>query len=293
MSRSFAVLLLAVAAAIWGATFPVVKGALQDADPWTFLALRFGLAAALLVPALRGRSSSGRGLGRAFVCGGALFSGYVLQTWGLVSTTPARSAFITALSVVLVPLLEPLAGMGRPTVRVWGGAALALGGLGVLLRPEAQPITIGDLLTVGCAVAFAIHVLLLQWTARVMPATRASAVQVLATAALAIPAAAWQGQRLHLTPRLGGAVLVCAVLATVFAFWAMTAVQRVLTAAVTAVVLAFEPVAAAVVSLGLGEDRFSWSLVAGGAVVVAGVLLATVQRRAGGPVRATAAIPLG
>jgi drug/metabolite transporter (DMT)-like permease len=82
---------------------------------------------------------------------------------------------------------------------------------------------------------------------------------------------------------LAGAVLICAVLATVFAFWAMTAVQRVLTAAVTAVVLAFEPVAAALVSLALGEDRPSWSLLAGGAVVVAGVLLATVQRRTAAP----------
>jgi drug/metabolite transporter (DMT)-like permease len=271
--------LLIAAAGIWGATFPVVKGALVDADPWTFLALRFGLAAALLVPLLRSRGSYGPGAGRAAACGVALFVGYVLQTWGLASTTPARSAFITALSVVLVPLLEGLLGLSRPTVRVWGGAGLALLGLAVLLRPEAQPISLGDVLTAGCAVAFAFHVLLLQWAVQAMPPARASAVQVLTTAALAIPAAAWQGQRLLVTPRLAGAVLICAVLATVFAFWAMTAVQRVLTAAVTAVVLAFEPVAAALVSLALGEDRPSWSLLAGGAVVVAGVLLATVDRR--------------
>jgi len=286
VTRTVAVLLLVVAAGVWGATFPLVKAALVDADPWTFLALRFGLAAVLLAPALRARRWAGPGAGRAVACGVALFVGYLLQTTGLTSTTPARSAFITALSVVLVPLLEPLVGMGRATPRVWGGAVLACLGLAILLRPEVQPLAVGDLLTAGCAVAFAFHVLLLQWAVQAMPVGRASAVQVLTTAALAIPAAAWQGQRLNLTPRLLVAVLVCAVLATVFAFWAMTAVQQVLTAAVTAVVLAFEPVAAAVVSLSLGEDRFTWPLAAGGAVVVAGVLLATVRRRARGAIPA-------
>ena len=117
MTRGLAVLLLIAAAGIWGATFPVVKGALVDADPWTFLALRFGLAAVLLVPLLRARGSYGPGMGRAAACGVALFVGYVLQTWGLASTTPARSAFITALSVVLVPLLQGVLGMGRATAR--------------------------------------------------------------------------------------------------------------------------------------------------------------------------------
>jgi drug/metabolite transporter (DMT)-like permease len=275
VTRTVAVLMLMAAGATWGATFPVVKQALADTGPLTFLALRFGLAAALLLPKLRLSGGCGRGTWRAVSCGFALFVGYAFQTTGLVTSTPARSAFITALSIVLVPLLEPLLGIGRPTPRVWSGAVLALAGLAVLLRPEARPVSAGDFLTFLCAVAFAIHLILLQWTVRVVPAARASTIQVLTTAGLALPIAGIERWRFAPTPRLAVAVLICAVVATIGAFWVMTAVQRVLSAAATAVVLAFEPVAAAVASVAMGLEAPSLALGLGGSIVVAGVILAT------------------
>jgi drug/metabolite transporter (DMT)-like permease len=285
MSRTTAIALLVTTATVWGTTFPVVKGALADTGPLTFIALRFLTAAVLVLPlALRGQ---GRGTLRAALAGVALFSGYALQTWGLTSTTPARSAFITALSVVLVPIAEPFVGIGRRELRVWTGALIALAGLGVLLRPEVRPVTVGDLLTGGCALAFTAHVLLVQWTVRATPPARASAIQMLVAASLAVPAAGFEGWRFVPTVRLSVAVVICAVLATVFAFWAMTAVQEVLSASLTAVVLAFEPVAAAVVSILLGQDSLDLSLLVGGIVVVAGVVLATARPAA----RITATFP--
>ena len=281
MSRSGAVLLLIAAASVWGATFPVVKGALADASTPSFLALRFTLAALVLLPALRARGGARRGVPRAALAGVALFAGYAFQTWGLETTTPARSAFITALSIILVPLLEPLVGMGRPSPRVWGGGLVALAGLAVLLRPEVQPVSAGDLLTVGCAVVFAVHVLLLQWTVRAIPATGATAVQVAVTAALALGFASAAGWRVSVTPRLAFAVAVTALFATVFSFWVLTAAQRVLSAALSSVVLAFEPVAAAVISVLLGQDRPTAALLAGGVLVVAGVVVATAEQRKG------------
>jgi drug/metabolite transporter (DMT)-like permease len=275
VSRSGAVLLLIAAASVWGATFPVVKGALADASTPSFLALRFTLAALVLLPALRARGGARRGVPRAALAGVALFAGYAFQTWGLETTTPARSAFITALAIILVPLLEPLVGIGRPSRRVWGGALVALAGLAVLLRPEVQPVSAGDLLTFGCAVVFAVHVLLLQWTVRAIPATGATAVQVAVTAALALGFASAAGWRVSVTPRLAFAVAVTALFATVFSFWVLTAAQQVLSAALSSVVLAFEPVAAAVISVLLGQDRVTAALLAGGVLVVAGVVLAT------------------
>ena len=275
VTRPVAVLMLITAGATWGATFPVVKQALADTGPLTFLALRFGLAAALLLPTLRLAGGSRRGTWRAVSCGVALFVGYAFQTTGLATSTPARSAFITALSIVLVPLLEPLFGIGRPSARVWSGAVLALAGLAVLLRPEARPVSRGDVLTFLCAIAFAIHLLLLQWTVRMVPAGRASTIQVLTTAGLAVPIAGIERWRFVPTTRLGVAILICAIVATVGAFWAMTAVQRVLSAAVTAVVLAFEPVAAAVASVAMGLEAPSLAMGLGGMVVVAGVILAS------------------
>lgn len=272
-------LLLLAAGGVWGATFPVVKGALADASVLTFLALRFGLAAVVML--LAGRSGVHVRSGwPAVPCGVALFAGYTLQTAGLLTTTPARSAFITAISVVLVPFLEPLLGLPRPTWRVWAGAAAALIGLAVLLRPEGGAVTVGDLLTAGCAISFAFHVVFLQWAVRRVPAAETNLVQVLTTAALALPAAGLHGFRLVLTGRLVVAVLICAVLATVFAFRAMSESQRVLSAGTTAVVLAFEPVAASVTSVALGQDTISVALIVGGPLVVAGVILASAQPKA-------------
>ena len=275
MSRRRALAWLLAATTVWGATFPVVKAALADCGPITFMALRFGLAAVLLLwDVLR----PGVGLPRTvwpYWCGVSLMVGYWLQTWGLVTTTPARSAFITALSVVLVPLLEPLAGLARLSGRVVGGAALALAGLAVLLRPNSQAVALGDILTVGCALSFACHTMLVQRAVRSHPVRQVNAVQVLTVAVLAAPWAGAEGWHFAATPRLGGALLVTALLATVGAFWALTAAQETLSAGETAVVLAWEPVAAALISLILGEDVVSPGLLLGGVLVVAGVLLAT------------------
>ncbi|HNX49672.1 MAG TPA: DMT family transporter [Thermoanaerobaculaceae bacterium] len=282
MSRPRALAWLLAATTVWGATFPVVKGALADCGPLTFMALRFGLAALLLLWDLL---RPGVGIPRTvwpYWCGVSLMVGYWLQTWGLVSTTPARSAFITALSVVLVPLLEPLAGLARLSGRVMAGGALALVGLGALLRPDSQAVALGDILTVGCAISFAFHTMLVQRAVRSHSARQVNAVQVLVVAVLAAPSAATEGWHLTATPRLGGALLVTALLATVGAFWALAAAQQALSAGETAVVLAWEPVAAALISLVLGQDVVTVGLVVGGLLVVAGVIVATTRSRVAG-----------
>ncbi len=277
MTRSRGLVLMVAATLVWGATFTVVKTALADAGPLTFLALRFALAAAVVLPALRRAGAAAFRSPWVLLCGAALFAGYGFQTAGLAATTPARSAFVTSLSVILVPLLEPLAGLGRPGRRAWAGALLALAGLAVLLRPDGGAVGAGDALTLGCAVAFAVHLLLLQRAVRQTPAAAVNAVQVAVVAVLAVPAAAVEGWRVTPTARLGVALAVTAVLATVLAFRAMAEAQRVVSAAQTAVVLAFEPVAAGIISVALGQDAVTLPLVAGGVLVVAGVIVATAR----------------
>ncbi len=281
MSHVRALALVAVATAVWGATFTVVKAGLADSGPLTFLSLRFLLAAVLVLRIGRHRTRL-RADRASLACGAALFSGFALQTSGLATTSPARSAFITAIAALLVPAVEPLFGVNRFSLRVMAGGALALAGLAVLLRPAAGELSAGDLLTFGCAVAFAAHLVLLQVAVRRKPAAQVNALQVVTTALLSLPAATLEGWRFTPSLRLGLALLVTAGLATVFSFWALSAAQRTLSAAESSVVLAFEPVAAAVVSAVLGYDRASLALLVGGALVVSGVLVATVSPQRGG-----------
>ena len=112
-NRTKAEAFLVVITAIWGCTFVVVKGALVDASPLAFLAVRFLLAGVLLL-AILGRGQVGRGtLLPGSILGLFLFAGYLFQTWGLVYTTPSKSAFLTGFSVILVPLILMLSNRRR------------------------------------------------------------------------------------------------------------------------------------------------------------------------------------
>lgn len=96
---------------IWGTTFVLVKSALTDISPLLFVALRFSLAAvALLVVYHRAILSlrSWRTAGAGVLVGAFLFTGYAFQTMGLRLTTAPRSAFLTGLTSVLVPILAAL-----------------------------------------------------------------------------------------------------------------------------------------------------------------------------------------
>jgi drug/metabolite transporter (DMT)-like permease len=131
---SSADLVLLAVSLIWGSTFVVVKGALGGISTLLFLALRFTFAAALLAAILAPRFRSGPSRGwfhgwrGGLICSGFLFLGYVLQTAGLRLTPASRSAFLTGLYIVLVPLLSTLVNLGRPRSREVAGVLLALAG---------------------------------------------------------------------------------------------------------------------------------------------------------------------
>ena len=138
---------------IWGATFPATKAALDQIPPLSFLFLRFLLGAVLvglcLVLVARPVSTDRAVLRASAIATGWLFLGYVLQTVGLGYTTASNSAFITTLYVVFVPLI-----LRRFGPRSWVAAGIATVGLWCLVKPTTS-VNLGDLLTLGCALAFA------------------------------------------------------------------------------------------------------------------------------------------
>ncbi len=278
MRRWVAVLFLVGVTVVWGATFPVVKSALASASVGVFLSLRFALAFLVLLLA-----SSGRGRPRwdkaALLCGLLLFAGYALQTAGLRQTLPSRSAFITSLSVILVPALQWLFSGKVPGLRVWLAAGLALAGLVLLLRPEAAPLSLGDGLTFLCALAFAGHVLALEAAVRRQHPLGVNTVQI-GVVALLSPILAWATPVfLEWSVVLVVGLVITGVFASALAFGAMAKVLTVLKAGETGIVLAFEPVAAAVVSVLLGYEQITTNMLVGGLLVVSGVALVAASQR--------------
>jgi len=217
--RAKAELLLLAICVIWGVSFVVVKGALTHASPLVFIALRFTLAGLASAAILRRRAVSGAALIAGLVLGLFLLGGYVLQTNGLVYTTPSKSAFITAFSVVLVPLILVLGGARLQRANVVAAAA-GLAGLYVLLAPSSLgAMNRGDLLTLAASVSYAFYIVWVGHYARRFHFRDLVPIQLLVVglgAALALPLD--RPLRLHWTVGLLAALAITAFLATVLAF---------------------------------------------------------------------------
>jgi drug/metabolite transporter (DMT)-like permease len=267
-------LLLVVVTGIWGSTFVIVKGALADASPVPFLAVRFMLAGFLLWAVL-GRGQVERpALAAGVVLGVFLFVGYLFQTWGLTLTTPSKSAFITGFSVILVPLIMLFHGSRLRAANV-GGALLGLLGIYFLVLPSGlQAVNRGDFLTLFGAVSFALHIVLVGRYTRRFSFLDLVPAQILVVGLLAVLALPLDPARaLHWTNRLVFAVVVTAVLATGFAFSVQNWAQQYTPAAHTALIFALEPVFAAVTSrLAIGE-RLGGKVLLGCLLILGGMVV--------------------
>ena len=156
MSRSRkAELILLSITLIWGGTFAVVKFALNDASPLTFLALRFG-AASLIFPLIYRNNyfSMDREtfMGGLFL-GVLLMIGFAFQTVGLKYTTASKSAFITGLLVAFTPIAQAVIEKRMPTRGSLIGVTFVAIGLFLLTSPGGQGFNIGDVLTLFCAIS--------------------------------------------------------------------------------------------------------------------------------------------
>ena len=270
--------LLAVAA-VWGLTFAVVQRALDAAGPFSFLAARFALAAVVLGVAFPRRVLRlDRGLVRFGVLMGVwLTVGYALQTVGLLYTTASRSGFITGLSVVLVPVLSLAVSRVRPGIASAAAVVLAASGLYLLAAPRGGGLNLGDLLTLGCALAFALHIVT---TARAAPRhdpVPLAFCQIATTAVICAGlVAVWEGPRLPLTAWTLSALAITGVLATAVAFSVQMWAQRRTSATHVAVIFTAEPVFAALFAWIIQHEVLGLGGLAGGALIVAGILVAQI-----------------
>lgn len=282
--ETLAHLLLTAVVLVWGATFVLVKAALADVSPLLFNLLRMALAfAALLLVygrALRGLSR--RAWGTGALAGVLLAGGYQLQTAGLRLTTPSKSAFLTGMVVVFVPFFSltrrlRAPGAARPGFGAFLGATLGFAGLALLAVPPGEPwalgsVNPGDLLTVGCALFFTLHLLTLAHGSQTIPFQALATLQIgVAALVMAVTLPIFEPHPVfHATGRWVVAWVVTALLATAAAFSIQSWAQRYLPASHTALIFTLEPVFAAATSfLVLGERLHGRALGGAGLVLVA------------------------
>jgi drug/metabolite transporter (DMT)-like permease len=271
---------------IWGATFVLVKAALSDVSPVLFLALRFTLAAGALLAAFRGSAFPTGEPGRTWRAAGAgalagifLFSGYVFQTMGLRLTTAPRSAFITGLTSVAVPLLAAIVYRVRPQVSEVAGVLVATAGLALMTLPGVLgPMRLGDLLTLCCALGFAAHIVTLGHFAEQMSYELLSVTQIGVAAVLGWALFSWvERPRVAWRPAVVWAILITGLLATALAFSIQAWAMRYTSPARTALIFMLEPVVAWVTSYCIVGEGLSGRAAAGAALILGGVLMVELK----------------
>jgi len=280
---------LTLNALIWGATFVLVKAALSDVSPVLFLALRFSLATAALMVVFR-TGGGGPGKGRAAAAGASagalLFLGYLLQTIGLRFTTAPKSAFLTGLTSVLVPLLAALVYKNRPQASEVVGVLVATAGLGLLTElhlgagiiPELGTIGPGELLTLFSAVAFAAYIVTMGHFSGKMDYEILSVSQIGAAAVLAL-SMFWWAEKPHVEwrPAVVWAILVTGLLATALAFSVQAWAQQYTSSTRTALIYMLEPVFAWMMSYFVVGEGLSGRAAVGAALILGGVMLVEMK----------------
>jgi drug/metabolite transporter (DMT)-like permease len=288
---------------VWGGTFIWTKRAIEAGErvfgpghattliAW-YVALRFTLA----VPVLLVLSRSARGpFDRETVRGGvvlgiALAAGFFLQGLGAGEVSPAVSAFLTSLYVPITAALQLATGARRGLSRsLVMGALLATIGAAFVGGPPQISFGRGQFLTLACAVAFAIHIVLTDRVTRRIEPMPVTIVTFAVVAAIALVIAALPGARVPATQvvallRDGGFsfALACAtLLGTALALTLMNVYQRALDPVRSAIIYALEPVWATILAMSVGFGRGDRWLLFGGTALLAGNLVAEVGPRLG------------
>ena len=262
---------------LWASNFFVTQIALQDCRPLPFLALRFTaatLALVLLFPRrMQGLTTLEVKAGLAI--GVTLFFAFVPQTVGLLYIPIAKSAFIIAMYVPLVPVLQLLLLGKSPRLVVWLGIILAFGGLVLLSADDGLELAfgIGEWLTLGAAVACALQIVLLgRWAQQTDP-LRLAFVQIAVVAVLCFAAMAVIQEPIPpLTATVIGAAVELGVIGTAFIFAVMNWAQRSVSPARATLIYATEPVWAAGIGM-LAGQWLNGAAIAGATLILLGVLV--------------------
>ncbi|KLO57686.1 DMT family transporter [Delftia sp. WSY_4] len=272
---------------VWGGTFLVVHLAMQHSGPLFFVGLRFvtaGLIGLLVFrKVMAGLTRTELVAGTAI--GASIFLGYGLQTFGLQTISSSKSAFLTALYVPIVPLLQWLV-MGKPPrLMSWIGIGLAFTGLMLVAGPESggMELNVGEMATMLSTLAIAAEVLLIGHFAGKVDARRVTTVQLLAAgtmALLAMPVASESVPDFSWIWLTAAVAMACAsILIQLTMNWA----QKSLSPTRATVIYASEPVWAGIVGRMAG-DRLPGLAILGAVLIVGGVLVSELKwsrRKAG------------
>ncbi|WP_232711707.1 DMT family transporter [Microbacterium lacus] len=275
-------LALVLVTAVWGSTFLIVHIAVQYSGPWFFVGMRF-LAAGVISAVIFARVLPGmrwREIGAGSAIGVMIFLGYGLQTVGLQTINSSTSAFITALYVPLVPVLQWIVFRKPPRLLTWIGVALAFTGLMLIADPTSVGFTFGEgeIMTLISTLPIAAEIILISVFARKVNVGRVTVVQLLVAGVLAMLTMPVVGEQL---PAFSWVWVVSALAlgaASCIIQLTMNWAQRSVSPTRATIIYAGEPVWAGIVGR-IAGDRLPAIAILGAAFIVAGAVVSELNPR--------------
>ena len=263
---------------IWGSTFAIIKGILDQILPLTFLAYRFFLAAFVLYVIFwkRSKNINKTILKKGFIIGIFLFLGYAFQTVGLKYTTAIKAGFITGLSVVLVPIISHFFIKEKINRNSVIGVIFAFIGLWFLNYSSSLSFNLGDFLVLLCAISFAMHIISVGLYTKKMDYVPLVIVQLTTVFVLCLLIAIiFERPALHLSysPNVWWSIVLTGVFATALAFYMQNRFQRYSTATKTAIIFSGEPIFSAMFAYLLLGEKVGLIAWIGGLLIILGMIV--------------------
>lgn len=284
-------LLLLLTAAIWGVAFVAQSVGMDYIGPFTFNAIRSLIGGLALIPCIwlmnRGKpkeeSPSPKSRRNLWIggacCGVALAVASSLQQMGIQYTTVGKAGFITALYIVIVPLLG-LFLKKRVSVLVWAAVALAVAGMYLLCMTDGFSIGKGDLLVMACAICFSIHILVIDYFSPMVDSVKMSCIQFLLCGVLcAVPMLLWERPALSQILAAWMPLLYAGVLSCGVGYTLQIVGQRNLDPTVASLILSLESVISVLAGWAILGQKLTVRELVGCVLVFCAIILAQLPQR--------------
>jgi len=274
---------LLVTAILWGGGFVGVKDALETIEPLHLNAIRFSLAGIILslIFLKRIKKVSRQDLKAGLIVGILLFAGFVAQTVGMKYTSPGKNAFLTGLNVVMVPFFYWALIKKFPGWQTIVAALLSFVGIGLLtLQNGSIVMNFGDLMTILCAVFFAIQIIAIGHYAKNMDTMVLATLQMLVAAVLSVISAVLFEPSMPLSNINRGNIYsigYLVVFSTMIAFLIQNTAQKYTLSTHAAIILCMESVFGSIFSVIFLKEIFSPSMIIGCAVIFVAIILSEVK----------------
>ncbi len=285
MKKWLAIGALILVTVIWGGGFVASDIALESMKPFQIMMVRFLLASVLMGVISRGQRKSEEKLkDRAGVIkagvlmGVTLFMGFAFQIIGLQYTTPSKNAFLTALNVVIVPFIAFVILKKKIGAKGIIGAVMSVLGVALLSLNGSFTVSLGDGLTLFCAVGFAFQIFFTSEFVKKYPASVLNTVQMFTAFVLsAISLMIFGENDFQVTTQGWLSALYLGVVSTTICYLLQTACQKYIDETKAAIILSMESVFGTIFSILILHEVVTVRMVIGCAVILAAVIISNMS----------------